>query len=74
LIKVKAGSHLHAIIGQSIREICMSLPHAFKRIRLQLARSQDFPSASRDRGYEIVAPLDTAGHIDTMPCPALLAP
>ena len=40
------------------------LPLAFKRIRLNLARSQQFPSGSARHGYEFVAPLDPAGHID----------
>ena len=40
------------------------LPHEFKRIRLNLARSREFPSGSTDHGYEFVAPLDAAGHID----------
>ena len=43
----------------------MRLPHAFKRIRLHLARSKDFPSGSSEHGYEFVAPLDSGGHIDT---------
>ncbi len=43
----------------------MSLPHAFKRIRLHLARSKEFPSGSSTHGYELVAPLDAQGHIDT---------
>ena len=43
----------------------MHLPHAFKRIRLHLARSKDFPSGSSEHGYEFVAPLDPGGHIDT---------
>ena len=42
----------------------MSLPHAFKRIRLNLARSKEFPSGSTRHGYEFVAPLDSKGHID----------
>jgi hypothetical protein len=42
----------------------MSLPHALKRIRIQLARSKEFPSGSPERGYEFVAPLTTDGHID----------
>jgi hypothetical protein len=42
----------------------MALPHAFKRIRLQLARSKEFPSGSWQSGYEFVAPLDGQGHID----------
>jgi hypothetical protein len=40
------------------------LPHVFKRIRLTLARSKDFPEGSMWHGYEFVAPLDAAGHID----------
>lgn len=39
------------------------LPHEFKRIRLELARSKDFPKGSATHGYEFVAPLDSAGHI-----------
>ena len=42
----------------------MSLPHALKRIRLNLARSKEFPSGSAQHGYEFVAPLDAKGHID----------
>ena len=38
--------------------------HELKRIRLQLARSKEFPSGSARHGYEIVAPLDDQGHID----------
>ena len=40
------------------------LPHAFKRIRLNLARSKEFPGGSSRHGYEFVAPLDAAGRID----------
>ncbi len=40
------------------------LPHEFKRIRLNLARSKDFPTGSALHGYEFVAPLDPTGHID----------
>ena len=42
----------------------MALPHTFKRIRLNLARSKDFPAGSSQHGYEFVAPLDGKGHID----------
>lgn len=42
----------------------MTLPHEFKRIRLNLARSKEFPSGSDRHGYEFVAPLDAQGHID----------
>jgi hypothetical protein len=40
------------------------LPHELKRIRLNLARSKDFPTGSARHGYEFVAPLDANGHID----------
>lgn len=40
------------------------LPHELKRIRLNLARSKDFPQGSGQHGYEFVAPLDADGHID----------
>ena len=40
------------------------LPHAFKRIRLNLARSTEFPSGSAQHGYELIAPLDGDGHLD----------
>src|ERR1700730_4407563 len=43
----------------------MTLPHVLKRIRLNLARSKEFPEGSARRGYEFVAPLDAAGHIDS---------
>lgn len=39
-------------------------PHILKRIRLELARSKDFPSGSSKHGYEFIAPLDAKGHID----------
>jgi hypothetical protein len=41
-----------------------SLPHGFHRIRLNLARSKDFPEGSSRLGYEFVAPLTAEGHID----------
>ena len=34
-----------------------------KHIRLELARDHEFPSGSRERGYEFVAPLDDDGHL-----------
>jgi hypothetical protein len=37
---------------------------ALKRIRLELGRTPDFPSGSPHHGYEFVAPLDRAGHLD----------
>jgi len=41
-----------------------TLSHTFKRIRLNLARSKEFPKGSPRHGYEFVAPLDAKGHID----------
>ena len=41
-----------------------TLPHNFKRIRLNLARSKEFPQGSARHGYEFVAPLKADGHID----------
>ena len=41
-----------------------TLPHSFKRIRLNLARSKEFPQGSSRHGYEFVAPLKADGHID----------
>jgi hypothetical protein len=41
-----------------------TLPHNFKRIRLNLARSKEFPQGSARHGYEFVAPLKAGGHID----------
>jgi hypothetical protein len=42
----------------------MTRQHTFKHIRLELARSKEFPSGSARRGYDLVAPLDGKGHID----------
>jgi hypothetical protein len=36
-----------------------------KHIRLELARTPDFPNGSAARGYEFVAPLDGRGHLDS---------
>lgn len=35
-----------------------------KKIRLELARTPEFPDGSARHGYEIVAPLDGNGHVD----------
>jgi hypothetical protein len=48
----------------SVEGIPMNLPHNFKRIRLNLARSKEYPNGSTRHGYEFVAPLDANGHID----------
>ncbi|MEJ8473618.1 hypothetical protein [Roseibium algae] len=42
----------------------MSGDPTLKKIRLNLARSKDYPQGSALHGYEFAAPLDEAGHID----------
>ena len=37
---------------------------ALKRIRLELARTPEFPEGSAHHGYEFIAPLREDGHID----------
>ena len=36
-----------------------------KRIRLELARTPEFPEGHPGCGYEFIAPLDRKGHLDT---------
>lgn len=50
--------------GLPKRQSMTTLPHTFKRIRLNLARSKEFQQGSPRHGYEFVAPLDGNGHID----------
>ncbi|MFO1082167.1 MAG: hypothetical protein U1E23_16240 [Reyranellaceae bacterium] len=38
---------------------------SLKRIRLELARTPEFPEGSASHGYEFVAPLDARGHLDS---------
>ena len=38
---------------------------SLKRIRLELARTPDFPDGSASRGYEFLAPLDARGRLDS---------
>lgn len=37
---------------------------ALRRIRLELARTPEFPEGSSEYGYEFVAPLTASAHID----------
>jgi hypothetical protein len=39
--------------------------HVLKHIRLELARSKEFPNGSTRHGYDVVAPLNKDGHIDS---------
>ena len=41
-----------------------AIPENLRRVRLELARSPEFPSGSHRHGYEFVAPLDSRRHID----------
>ncbi|MCC2113572.1 MAG: hypothetical protein KDJ16_16175 [Hyphomicrobiales bacterium] len=38
--------------------------YALKKVRLNLARTKEFPVGSALHGYEFIAPLDETGHID----------
>ena len=42
----------------------MSDHPGLKKIRLNLARTKEFPQGSARHGYEFTAPLDETGHID----------
>jgi hypothetical protein len=42
----------------------MTVESILKRVTLHLARSKDFPEGSRRHGYEFIAPLDQAAHLD----------
>ncbi len=46
------------------KPVMTQLPHVLKRIRLELARSKEFPNGSASHGYEFAAPLDANAHID----------
>jgi hypothetical protein len=48
----------YLVVEQEVKH--MTLPHILKRIRLELARSKEFPMGSANHGYEFVAPLDDA--------------
>jgi hypothetical protein len=43
---------------------------ALRKIRLELARTAEFPEGSPTRGYEFVAPLTDDGHLDAQDWPA----
>jgi hypothetical protein len=40
--------------------------NGLKKIRLNLARTKEFPNGSAHHGYEFTAPLDETGHIDAV--------
>jgi hypothetical protein len=50
--------------GDAKKIVMKQLPPAFKRIRLEVARSKEFPRGSATHGYEFVAPLNADAHID----------
>ena len=37
---------------------------ALRKVKLELARDQEFPDGSAERGYEFYAPLNAEGHLD----------
>ena len=39
--------------------------HLLRCVRLELARDPEFPDGSHVRGYDLIAPLDDKGRIDT---------
>ena len=41
-----------------------SLPHAFRKIRLELARERGHPDGDNTIAYILIAPLDTASRIE----------
>lgn len=41
-----------------------SIENQLHRVRLELARDRDYPEGSRERGYELIVPLDERGHIN----------
>lgn len=51
-------------IEGKLHDARMTLPHALKRIHLQLVRPKEFFSGSSRHDYELVAPLDRNGRID----------
>jgi hypothetical protein len=55
---------MFAVAASGADQMTTQTTIALKRIRLNLARSKDFPNGSNRHGYEIVAPLDDTGHID----------
>ena len=42
---------------------------SLKHVRLELARTPDFPEGSARHGYEFVAPLDDSGHLHSLDWP-----
>jgi hypothetical protein len=41
----------------------MDTEKLLRRVRLELARDPDYPEGSRDRGYDLIVPLDETGRI-----------
>jgi hypothetical protein len=49
---------------QTVKPIPHTLPHSFRRLRLELAREKGHPSGSSAHGYILIAPLDKEGRLD----------
>lgn len=56
--------HTGTHAGPNSASAGVAAPESLRRIRLELARSPDFPAGSHRHGYEFVAPLDGRRHID----------
>src|SRR5262245_65439977 len=52
----------HGPCAGSRRPVMTQLPHVLKRIRLNLARSKEFPLGSDQHRYQFVDSLEAAGH------------
>ena len=42
----------------------MTAEKLLRRVRLELARDPEHPEGSRERGYDLIVPLDAKGHIN----------
>lgn len=62
LISVNAAAFVWVILDKTLME--KGMMGTLRRIALTLARSKEFPNGSSRIGYDLVAPLDTNGHID----------
>ena len=51
-------------LHSTVPPIPKSLPAAFRRIRLELAREKGHPSGSATEGYILIAPLDRDAKLD----------
>ena len=55
----------HKTVNDPIGEMAMDKPVSapLKRVRLELARDEEYPLGSRNHGYDFIAPINDDGHI-----------